>query len=177
MHHLVAIEVDRPREVGVRLIVVDLLLQQQRVGAQDDEFLLGQIALHDLRHIAVQQRLAPGDRHRWRAAIIDRLHALFDRQAAVENRVGIVDLAAAGAGQIAAQQRLEHQHQRIASALELVGDGVAGNAKRGAERQGHGFLPNGACDPGMRIAHAPFSANGSQKGTPRAFIAPQAAAR
>ena len=35
-------------------------------------------------------------------------------QALVEDGVGIIDLAAADAGEIAAEQRLEHQHERIA---------------------------------------------------------------
>jgi hypothetical protein len=35
------------------------------------------------------------------------------RQALLQNVGGILDLAAAGAGQIAAEQRLEHQYERI----------------------------------------------------------------
>ena len=34
----------------------------------------------------------------------------------VQDLVGIIDLAAAGAGEVAAEQRLEHQHERIALA-------------------------------------------------------------
>ena len=37
VHLLVAVEMDRPGEVGARLVFVDLLLEQQRVGADDDE--------------------------------------------------------------------------------------------------------------------------------------------
>ena len=66
----------------------------------------------------VQQRLAAGDRHHRRAALVDRLHALGDRQALVQDLGRIVDLAAAGAGQVAAEQRLQHQHQRVALAAD-----------------------------------------------------------
>src|SRR3546814_16935743 len=38
-----------------------------------------------------------------------------NRQATVQDLVGIVDLAAAWAGEVAAEQRLEHEHQRIAA--------------------------------------------------------------
>ena len=68
----------------------------------------------DLLDLAVQQRLAAGDRHHRGAALVDRLEALRDDEALVQDLVGIIDLAAAGAGQIAAEQRLEHEHERIA---------------------------------------------------------------
>ena len=70
----------------------------------------------DLRHVAMQQRFAAGDGDRRRAAFVDRVHAFVEGQALVEDLVGIVDLAAAGAGEVAAEQRLQHQHQRIALA-------------------------------------------------------------
>ena len=72
------------------------------------------------RHVLVQQRLAAGDRDDRRAAFVDRAERVFDGQALVQDRVGIVDLAAAGAGQVAAKQRLHHQHERIALAAEEV---------------------------------------------------------
>ena len=54
------------------------------------------------------------DDHR-RAAFVDRVEALLhgDRRW-LKIAIGIVDLAAAGAGEIAAEQRLQHQHERIA---------------------------------------------------------------
>ena len=115
VHLAVAVEMHRPGEIGVRLEAVDLLLQQQRVGAEIDEFLARDDALRRSSAISrVQQRLAAGDRDHRRAAFVDRLQALRDRQALVQDRIGIVDLAAAGAGEIAAEQRLQHQHQRVA---------------------------------------------------------------
>ena len=131
---LIAIEVDRPGEEGMRLVFVDLLFQQQGVGAQNDELLAVEIAAHDLGHVAMEQWLAAGDGDGGGAAFLDGVHALLHRQAAVEDGVGIVDLAAAGAGEIAAQQRFQHQHQRIFSALELVDHGMRANAKGGGNR-------------------------------------------
>ena len=71
-------------------------------------------APHDLRHFAVQQRFAAGDGNHGRAALVDRAHAFVVAEALVQDLVGIVDLAAARAGEVAAEQRLEHQHERIA---------------------------------------------------------------
>ena len=64
--------------------------------------------------LAMQQRLAARDHDHRRAAFLDRFEAFIDAQALIEDRVGVVDLAAAGAGEIATEQRLEHQHERIA---------------------------------------------------------------
>ena len=116
----------REEQIGRRLEQVELLLEQQRVGAQRDEFLARHDALDDLADLLVDQRLAAGDRDHRRAALVDRVEALLHRQALVEDRVRIVDLAAADAGEIAAEQRLQHQHQRIALAapqllLEQIG--------------------------------------------------------
>ena len=64
----------------------------------------------------VQQRFAAGDGDHRSAAFIDRGQAFVDRQPLIEDLVGIIDLAAARAGKVAAEQRLEHEHQRIAAA-------------------------------------------------------------
>ena len=61
----------------------------------------------------VQQRLAAGDAHHRRAALVGRREALLDRQVLLEHVTRVLDLAAAGAGQVAAEQRLEHQHERV----------------------------------------------------------------
>ena len=96
--------------------------------------------MHDLRHLAVQQRLAAGDRHHRRAAFVDRRHALVVRQALIEDLVRIVDLAAAGAGEIAAEQRLQHQHQRIALAAgEMLLSDIG--ADPGGLRKGNSHAP------------------------------------
>ena len=90
------------------------------------ELLARDDAFDNRLHVLVQQRLAAGDRDDRRAAFVDRLQAVLDRQAAIEDIVLVIDLAAAGAGQIAAEQRLQHQHQRIAlDAFQTLADDVA----------------------------------------------------
>src|SRR5947209_6872683 len=94
----VAVEMDRPGEERVRLEQVDLFLKQQRVGAEIDEFFAGDDALDDLLDLTVQQRLATRDDDNRCAAFIDRLVALRNAEPLVEDRIGIIDLAAARAG-------------------------------------------------------------------------------
>ena len=68
----------------------------------------------------MNQRLAAGNRHHRRAALIDGIEALFDRKPAIEDRIGIVDFAAAETCKIATKQRLQHQHERIAFAPQQL---------------------------------------------------------
>jgi hypothetical protein len=72
----------------MRLVGADALLQQQRVGAEDDDAALGQQPLDHLRHLLVQQGLAARDRHDGRAAFLRRAEAFRDGQALVQDLVG-----------------------------------------------------------------------------------------
>jgi hypothetical protein len=99
-------------------------------------------ALDDLVDFRVDERLAAGDADHGRAAFLDRGEALLRGQALVEDVIRVLDLAAAGAGQVAAEEGFKHQHERIAlAALELLGDDVGGD--RPSLRDGnHSFVGN-----------------------------------
>src|SRR6202023_4083795 len=119
---------------------VQLLLQEQRIGAQRDEFLARDDAFDDLADLLVNERLAARNGDHRRAALVDRVEAFLHRQAFVEDGVGIIDLAAADAGEIAAEQRLEHQHQRIAfAALQALPHDVRTDGGHLAYRYGYGI--------------------------------------
>ena len=76
----------------------------------------------------MHQRLAAGDRHHRRAAFLNRAEALFGRQILFQNVGRVLDLAASGAGQVAAEERLQHQDQRVALASgKLLAQDVAGH--------------------------------------------------
>ena len=125
---LLAIHVDGEGEVLARLEKVQLLFQQQRVGAHVDVLLARHQALDDLLDARMHQRFAAGDGDRGHAALVDRAEALFGRQFALQNMAGILDLPAAGARQIAAIERLQHEHQRVAfAALQLLLEDIAGD--------------------------------------------------
>src|SRR5690606_39336838 len=122
----VAVEMDRPGEIRRRLVFVDLLLEQQRVRAEIDELLARDDAAYDLGHLLVNQRLAARDRDDRCAALVDGAQRVLDAHALSQDLVRIVDLSAAGTSQIALEQRLKHQHERIPFvALELLLDDVA----------------------------------------------------
>ena len=80
---------------GDGLKSVELLLQQQRVGAQVDELLARDQLAHDLVDLGVDQRLAAGDRDHRRAALLDRADRLLDRHPPAQLVLGMLDLAAA----------------------------------------------------------------------------------
>ena len=113
---VLAVHVDGERQILARLEEVDLFLEQQRVGAEVDVLLARDQAFDDLVDLRMHQRLAAGNGDHRRAALVDRAKALLGREVLLEHVRGILDLAAAGAGQVAAKQRLQHQHQRIALA-------------------------------------------------------------
>jgi hypothetical protein len=79
MHLLVAIEMHRPVEPAVGLILAELLLHQQRIGADGDIFAFGESARHDFWKLPVQKRLAAGEHDHRRAAFVNRLHAVGNR--------------------------------------------------------------------------------------------------
>ena len=76
----------------------------------------------------VDHRLAAADRDDRGAALVDRVEALLDRELLLDRRLVLADPAAAGAGQVAGVQRLEHQDQRepLGPRELLLGD-VAGD--------------------------------------------------
>jgi hypothetical protein len=114
MHFLVAIKMHRPGEKDARLVLRKLLLHKQCVGAKVDEFLARDDAAHDFRQLLVQQRFAAGDRDNRRTTFVDCMQRVLGGHILMQDRIGIVDFPASGASQIASEQRLEHQHQRIA---------------------------------------------------------------
>src|SRR5262249_35926521 len=68
------------------------------------------------------------DRHGRDAAFLDRAEALLGSQLLFQDMARILNLPAAGAGQIAAVERLEHQHERVPlPSLQLLAQDVSGD--------------------------------------------------
>ena len=64
-----------------------------------------------------------------RTALVNRGEAVFEAEALIEDRRRIIDLSATGAGEIAAEQRLQHEHQRIAlGPPDALGQNVGADA-------------------------------------------------
>ena len=62
--------------------------------------------------LGVDQGLAAGDRDHRGAALLDRADRLLDRHPPAQLVLGVLDLAAARAGEVALEQRLELHDQR-----------------------------------------------------------------
>jgi hypothetical protein len=88
-------------------------------------------ALDDLLDLRMDQRLASGDAHHRGAAFVDGLEALLGGQALVQGFFGELDLAATGAFQVAAEEGLEHQDERVPFVpLQLLRHHVTDDAQR-----------------------------------------------
>ena len=94
------------------------------------------------RHVDVDQRLAARDRNDRRAALIDRGQAFLDGEPFAQDLVGIRDLPAARALEVALEQRLEHEHERIARlAAQLLVQDVTANSVLLMKGYAHGSKP------------------------------------
>jgi len=135
---LLAIHVDRKGEVLAGLEKVQLLLEQQRVRAQVDVLFAGHQTTDDLVDARVHQRFSARDGDGGHAALFHGAEALFGRQLTLQNMTGILDLPAAGARQVAAIERLQHEHQRVAlAALQLLLEDITGDGPHLRRGNGH----------------------------------------
>src|SRR5271166_3924930 len=137
----VAIEMDRPGEISAGFEQLDFFLEQQRVGAEVNELLLRRNALDNLDNLVdlpVQQRFAPRDHHHRCTTFTDGPEAFIDAQALIEDGVRVVDLSATGAGEVAAEERLEHQNERIApDTPQMLPDNIGSYSDRLVQRDRH----------------------------------------
>ena len=126
-----AVHVDGEGEVFARLEEVEFFLQQEGVGAKIDVFFAGDEAFDDFIYLRMHQRFAAGDGDHRRAAFVDGFEALFGSELFFEDVRRILDFAAAGAGEIATKERLEHQDERVAFASrKLLLEDVRGDRPR-----------------------------------------------
>ena len=65
-----AVEMDSPRKVRMRIYLIEPFFEQQRVGAQIDEFFAAENSTDNFPNIAVQQRLAAGKNNDRGAAFV-----------------------------------------------------------------------------------------------------------
>src|SRR6202034_1123819 len=97
----IAVEVDGKGQVGRRPVLIDVTGEQQRVGAQVNELLACYDPGDDRRRLARNQRLAAGNRHDRGPALVHGVESVGDADALLQNFLRIIDLAAAGAGEVA----------------------------------------------------------------------------
>jgi hypothetical protein len=79
----------------------------------------------------MQQRLATGDHYHRCTALFDGFEAFINAQPLIEDGVGVIDLAAAGAGEVATEQRFEHQDERISPlTLQMSAGDIGADSNR-----------------------------------------------
>src|SRR6202000_1699297 len=108
-----AVYVDREREIFARLEKVKFFLKNPRVRAHVYVLLASDQSGYDLRHLWVQKGFTAGDGDHRGAALFDSAEAFFRRQVLLKDVGRVLNLATSGTGQIAAEEWLQHQHQRI----------------------------------------------------------------
>src|SRR5262245_39890024 len=78
----------------------------------------------------MQEWLTAGDGNDGRSALFCRGPALLWRQVAAQNFGRELNFSAAGAGEVAAEEGLEHEHQRIAlNAAQALPEDVGGDGE------------------------------------------------
>jgi len=76
---------------------------------------------NDLVDLRVHERLASGDRHHRRAALLHGADGVLHGQPATEDVRRVLDLAASGAGQVAGKERLQlHQQGKLLPASQAL---------------------------------------------------------
>src|SRR5439155_20505918 len=96
------------------------------------------------------------------AAVVHGGGALLDGEVLPQDLAGILDLAAAGAGKIAAEEGLEHENERVARpSLEALPENVAGHRPHLRDRYAHSALldrapPPAQAGPTARVSSAAF---------------------
>jgi hypothetical protein len=67
----------------------------------------------NLGHLRMDHRFATGNTNDRGATFHSRRQTLFNRKPLIQHMIRILNLPAAGAGQITSEERLQHQHERI----------------------------------------------------------------
>jgi hypothetical protein len=93
---------------------VELAFEKEGVGAEIDVFFAGDEALDDFIDLRMNEGFAAGDGNHGGTALVSRRPALFRSEAFAENVIGILDFTAAGAGEVATKEGLEHENERVA---------------------------------------------------------------
>src|SRR6202789_4420221 len=151
----IAVQMNRERKVRGGLVLIDVLGEQNRVRAEIDELLARDDAGDDLRHFLVDERFTARNGYDGRAALVDRAHRILDADPLLKDFLRVIDLAAAGAGEIALEQRFQHEHEWIALvAAQLAPRDIAGDLVHLQEWNGHELSyrarapsPNSDCNP------------------------------
>ena len=97
---LLAVQMDRERQEFRRCEPVEMFFEQQRVRTEIDVFFALDQLNDDLINLLVDQRFATGDRNHRGTAFFCGTDRVFNRNSFVQDSARVIDLAAAGTGEI-----------------------------------------------------------------------------
>ncbi len=119
-----------------------MLRQQDRVRAQVNELPARDDSGDDLRQLLMDQRFTARDRDHRCAALVHRAQRVLDAHSLPQDVLRMVDLAAAGTGQVALEERLQHQHERVVLVTpEFTVEQVQPDAEFLNQRDAHARAP------------------------------------
>jgi hypothetical protein len=95
------INVDRPGEIGGRLELIKLLAHEKGVGTQIDKTLAFYQRRHNLTNLPMNERLPASDGDDWRAAFLNRVDTLLNRESPRKDIIGMLNFATASTGKVA----------------------------------------------------------------------------
>jgi hypothetical protein len=126
------------RKVPGRSEAVEVLLQLDSIGTQIDKLASIRQAIDNLLDLRMKQWLTAGNRDNRRTTLFDRCKALCRRQLPAQNMSRMLNLPTTRTCQIASQQWLEHEHQRIPfHPAQTLSDDVPRNRPGLGKRNGH----------------------------------------
>jgi hypothetical protein len=135
-----AVHVDGKGEVLRGFEARERFFELEGIGAEVDEAFLLDQAGDDLVDLRMEERFATGNRDDGSAAFVGGGPTVLRREISAEYFGGELNFAAAGAGEVAAKQGLEHEDERVAldpaQALpqDVGGDGVGlGEGRHGSK--------------------------------------------
>ena len=124
-----AVHVNDEREIFAGLELVDLFFEQQAIGAEVNVLFARDQALNDLTDLGMHERFAARDADQGRSALIGGFEALLRSQVGLQDVGRILDLAAARAGEVAAEQGLQHEDDgELLPPAKFLADDVAGHS-------------------------------------------------
>jgi len=136
-----AVDVHREREVRRWCEEVQLLLEQERIGAQVHVALARHQCRDYLIDLLVHQRLSAGDRDHGGLAFLDGVDALLHREPALQDGVLVLDLAAPRAREVALVEGLELEDEReFLVAPQPLSGHIRSNPHRLSQWHRHGLL-------------------------------------
>ena len=93
---------------------VEFAFEEKGVGAEIDVFFAGDESLDDFIDLGMDEGFAAGDGNHGGTALVRGRPALFRSEAFAENVIRVLDFAAPGAGEVATEEGLEHENERVA---------------------------------------------------------------